>query len=744
MKISSIHIHSFAGVRQVDLSFDEHITVIEGNNEAGKSSITAFIRFMLYGFQSKDERERYIHWGEQTAEGSMDIQFEGSLYRIHRVAQRSTPREQVEIVDLSANTTLPSTKSPAEQFLGVPVQVYDNTAYISQLEGSRVGGKDISAAIENLMFSADENVSTAKALKRLDEARIELLYKNRKGGKLYDLEQKRIAIRAQIDAARRTQDAAFRTEGELATARAAYEEAKANLDRAKSRQETHAKLWTEQRYRRFGALIRQKREAERVVEDLTARYTFDGQVVTREEVTKLYTLQADLVAKDEQIAALEDEMATITEQEQRERVSPAEAESAAQAEAAQILDGYRASIAEKKKNIPRAIGAASVAVLLCVLAILFRTTAGLCLGFALAGSVSLLLAAICGAKAYGAEVYRTQVLRQYRATDEKTLDRVLDSVRGQAKVRSNRLARYKELDERRRSLIGRKELGGQQVEAFCMRFRTRDLAQTIACAERAANDLEAARANAERVRLAYEAFYEANRDLDILKAQEAPHHVGEEAQLPPAEEFEQAVARARAEMERTRDVMHELEKQVTTLQAGAQSLTELEESLVPLAQEEARCRRHYNALCLAHETLEQAASSLRNSLAPALSQTASHYMGIATEGKYTTIGVGDHLALEYRASEPGATNHSTGYLSAGTQDLAYISLRLALIRHLYAVAPTVVFDETFARLDEHRMRAMMRILSQCAMDGMQVILLTSQAREARILSQITGFAYVQI
>ena len=165
---------------------------------------------------------------------------------------------------------------------------------------------------------------------------------------------------------------------------------------------------------------------------------------------------------------------------------------------------------------------------------------------------------------------------------------------------------------------------------------------------------------------------------------------------------------------------------------------------MPLAQEEARCKRHYNALCLAYETLEQASAGLRNSLAPALSQTASYYMGVATEGKYTTIGVGDHLALEYRASEPGAANHPTGYLSAGTQDLAYISLRLALIRHLYAVAPTIVFDETFARLDDTRMRAMMRILSQCAMDGMQVILLSSQRREAQILSQIAGFAYVQI
>ena len=48
--------------------------------------------------------------------------------------------------------------------------------------GSRIDGRSVSEAVENLLFSADEGISVKKALKRLDDARVTLLHKNKKGG----------------------------------------------------------------------------------------------------------------------------------------------------------------------------------------------------------------------------------------------------------------------------------------------------------------------------------------------------------------------------------------------------------------------------------------------------------------------------------------------------------------------------------------------------------------------------------
>ncbi len=744
MKITALYIKSFAGVRDAEVRFGDEITVIAGNNEAGKSSITAFIRFMFYGFQNKDKRNRYINWSENTASGKLELIEDGSRYSIERTAHRDSAREQVSIVDLSRNAAIPGGKSPAELFLGVPVQVYDSTAYISQMDGSRVGGKDISTAIENLLFAADENVSPKRALKKLDEARIALYYKNQKGGKLFEISEASRSVREQIETARRTQDAILRADGELASAKEAFEDAKKALSDAEARLETHNRQFTEQRYRRYAVLMREKRDTGRTYEDLLARYTFDGRPVSGEEVLKLRSLQSDLQIKSEQIESLSEEIEGIQAEENREKVSFAEAESAAKREADGILTGYRTHVAEQKKMLWSSIATFAASGLLLVLFILFRSVFGLSLGLILAAGLSLAVGVVCAAKSYSSAVYAGQLLRQHHATDEKTLDRNLDRVRRQAEVRGKRIERQRELEERRREVYDKRAISERQVEAFCARYRAKTLEDAIAAAERAVSELDIARAAASNAAAAHDAFRDANSDLDPNRAAEMPVLFGQEAELPSTEQFHLAVERARAAVDATRNRMYEAEKQVTTLSAGSQSLTALEESLAPLAREEARLGRLHAALCLACEKLEAAGTRLRASLAPNLSKTASYYMGIATDGKYTTIGVGDHLALEYRAADPNAASHSAQYLSAGTQDLAYLSLRLALIGQLYAATPPIIFDETFSRLDDGRMKCMMKILAQCARDHMQIILFTSQARDARILSEVTGFSYVEL
>ena len=58
MIIEKIVIKSFGVITDLTLDFSEKVNVIEGGNEAGKSTIAAFIRYMLYGFDEK-ARKRY-------------------------------------------------------------------------------------------------------------------------------------------------------------------------------------------------------------------------------------------------------------------------------------------------------------------------------------------------------------------------------------------------------------------------------------------------------------------------------------------------------------------------------------------------------------------------------------------------------------------------------------------------------------------------------------------------------------
>ena len=48
MKINKLKIDSFGKLKDTEITLDDGITVIQGKNEAGKSTVGAFIKYMLY------------------------------------------------------------------------------------------------------------------------------------------------------------------------------------------------------------------------------------------------------------------------------------------------------------------------------------------------------------------------------------------------------------------------------------------------------------------------------------------------------------------------------------------------------------------------------------------------------------------------------------------------------------------------------------------------------------------------
>ena len=79
MIIEKIYIKTFGMLTDFALEFSPTINVIEGENESGKSTIAAFIKYMLYGFDNEnvpgalDERNKRINWQTGTAEGTMYV-----------------------------------------------------------------------------------------------------------------------------------------------------------------------------------------------------------------------------------------------------------------------------------------------------------------------------------------------------------------------------------------------------------------------------------------------------------------------------------------------------------------------------------------------------------------------------------------------------------------------------------------------------------------------------------------------
>ena len=85
MIIKQVNIINFASIKNKVINFKEGVNVVYGLNEAGKSTIQAFIKIWLYGFSSyrgKDvelnERKRYGAVDGSNISGPLHVVFKGN------------------------------------------------------------------------------------------------------------------------------------------------------------------------------------------------------------------------------------------------------------------------------------------------------------------------------------------------------------------------------------------------------------------------------------------------------------------------------------------------------------------------------------------------------------------------------------------------------------------------------------------------------------------------------------------
>ncbi|MBP1965289.1 AAA family ATPase [Paenibacillus aceris] len=86
MKIVSIQVEGFGSLRQRQLDTDTPLALFYGANEAGKSTLMGFIRAVLFGFPTRQNRsERYEPLGGGAHGGALTLQDEqGQLIRVER------------------------------------------------------------------------------------------------------------------------------------------------------------------------------------------------------------------------------------------------------------------------------------------------------------------------------------------------------------------------------------------------------------------------------------------------------------------------------------------------------------------------------------------------------------------------------------------------------------------------------------------------------------------------------------
>ncbi|WP_323704459.1 ATP-binding protein [Mammaliicoccus sp. Dog046] len=91
MRIKSLEIYGYGQLMSRKIKFDQSFMQIYGENEAGKSTIQAFIHSILFGFPTKKENEPRLEprLGNQYG-GKLELDFEGQKVEVERVKGRVT------------------------------------------------------------------------------------------------------------------------------------------------------------------------------------------------------------------------------------------------------------------------------------------------------------------------------------------------------------------------------------------------------------------------------------------------------------------------------------------------------------------------------------------------------------------------------------------------------------------------------------------------------------------------------
>lgn len=777
MKIDSIYIESFGKFKNYKLDFKDGMNIIYGDNEAGKSTIMAFIEMMFYGRTAQEKstdvgkslRKKYAPWDGSAMCGELEFSYGGRSYRIRKVFKKTIKTDIVRLYDAQTGEELELGRDEeiGHRFFGIDVGSFEKSVYISGFGGFASSGQtneDIAVRLSNLVTTMDEEVSQSTVLARLSRAKELLLSKSGSRGRLVQLTQELEDVQTELI----KNEELVRQQSQYIDRRTRLEAELGECIRRKNslkREEQILKLTETQK--QYG---KQRTECENEREKITGLIA-EGRALEQEKDSfagKNYNYntvpeymqhagelrhnlsakqsQADELGKRKQSGVMvdrDDVMLARTQEAMREKLCYL---------SERISDGYRPALAAKQTaqreetdalSMIDSIGdvkktrltASAVALLVTIIFVVMTFTVSV---FCLAGAF---VSAGVGFMIFSA--YKKQYDTHARSMEEA---KALIKRRSQEKAdASNNLEREKgrlfdkgegiypdtecdfetitreKLSKCRNTIddiyqkygvssLSELELLAQENEEAAVNKSLYDAA--VAELSEAQSEYRAfvGDDDPERVRVIYNGLREkiavfdgklkarngqiqSYRELDKIvkdideqlkenteKAEELEaelRKLADEADSDILRLDEQSVRNAVDDNEAVmEDIRGQLGELALLLRSPEHDENELKRLSAELTDEYSQKKELYDALELAEENMQAAVDDISRSFGPLLNEKTAEIFSNLTGGRYEKVMVDKEYAIQAKPKAGGY--HEWKYLSSGTTDQAYLSLRLAM------------------------------------------------------------------
>lgn len=205
MKLVSLHIDNFGKFNNLDMSFNNGLNQLIEENGWGKSTLTAFIKVMFYGFDNsskrdsyENERKRYKPWNGGIYGGNITFCLDDKRYTIYRTFEAKDKDDTFRLVnqrtmlvslDYSSNIGYEIFKIDSSTFKKT-LCIYENNC-ITESTG------DIEALLGDEQSDTEDINNFDKVIKSMDD-KLNALSPDRKTGELYKQKDKLNEIQAQL------------------------------------------------------------------------------------------------------------------------------------------------------------------------------------------------------------------------------------------------------------------------------------------------------------------------------------------------------------------------------------------------------------------------------------------------------------------------------------------------------------------------------------------------------------------
>ena len=680
LRIEKVEINSFGKLKNTVLTPGKGMNVLTAPNESGKSTLAAFLKFVFYGFTegrkkelAENDKKLYTPWDSPLTEGSVTLWVGEKQYRVFRSS--SGTKETCTLTETATGRTLPAGEVPGELLFGVSEEVFSRTLFFRQLTLPQSKDGVLAEQLQNVAVSAEEQTSSKKAMERLTKAKNEL--KGRAGsGKIPALERELATLESALETAKaervRLEELRAEEEGHKALL-------KANEKRTREVGEEMENLRRWDAALKLKNLLRMQEETEKAKEAYLRAKEASGEVQTADVRTAAEALRGHNAAlkKLQTVEALPRE-----EIPEEELTAP-----------------------PKGGHLPLILGAA-----------LLAAGIGLCFVL-LAVGIALLVA---GA---GCLVWHFLSAGKHKAAGNAYAQKL-----AAAEIKREALARERDL------LIAgaqneERETADRLEKALAAIGQTSCSLEDLAALEQACFEREKKETAYQAAKKGTEIAFEGV-DLHALEglARDAKSPLRDRSAVEIELRFLEKQARLVGEK------AAETQRSIAVIEGRGADPGVLtgKRDAVKRQLEEARAR--FEAYEAARAGIEEASNQMKSLVSPRVGEMAGKYFAVATEGKYRSLAVDTRLAMELQ--DENGVSRDCDYLSAGAKDSAYLSLRLALTELFYEGAGMpLVLDDAFGRLDDHRLTAMLKVLSAAA-EKHQIFLLCCTDREETTLQKL--------